>query len=133
MLPAERNPGRRLLSDQYAKTHGASTTIISMKLLFQEASQANELYRLIIDNPLDAFIAIDHHSRIVEWSDGAEKTFGWTKEEVLGRLLTDTVGPERFAAAHDAGLRHYLDGGQGRILGRHVEMPARRKDGSEIP
>ncbi|WP_156396307.1 sensor domain-containing protein [Noviherbaspirillum sp. Root189] len=104
-----------------------------MKLLFQEASQADELYRLIIDNALDAFVAIDHHSRIVEWSDGAERTFGWTKEEVVGRLLTDTIVPERFAAAHDAGLRRYLDGGPGRIVGRHVEMPACCKDGREIP
>ncbi|WP_158597943.1 EAL and GGDEF domain-containing protein [Noviherbaspirillum saxi] len=104
-----------------------------MKSLFQDASQADELYRLIIDHSLDAFIAIDRDSRILEWSDHAEEIFGWTRQEAVGRPLTQTIIPERFRASHDAGLKRYLDGGASRILNRRVEMPARCKDGSEIP
>lgn len=103
-----------------------------MKLLFQEPIQAEELYRLIIDNALDAFIAIDADSCILDWSRRAEETFGWSKEDVLGRSLTDTIVPERYAEAHHAGLRRYLETGEAKVFNKRMEMPARRKDGSEF-
>ena len=104
-----------------------------MKLLFQEASQAEDLYRLIIDNALDAFIAIDTDSVILDWSEQATETFGWDKDEVLGRTLADTIIPERFHQAHLDGLKRYRESGEGPIINQRVEMAARRKDGVEIP
>lgn len=100
---------------------------------FQEASDSNELYRLIIDNALDAFIAIDHDSTILEWSAQAGAMFGWTKEEAVGKSLTDTVIPERYREAHLAGMRHFHATGEGRFLRRRVEVTARRKDETEFP
>ena len=104
-----------------------------MTLLFQEASPAELLYRQIIDNALDAFIAIDRNSIILEWSRSAEEIFGWRRDEVLGKPLTQTIIPERFRDAHLAGLSHYLQSGTGRIVNKRVEMPARCKNGEEIP
>ncbi|WP_052452102.1 sensor domain-containing protein [Noviherbaspirillum autotrophicum] len=104
-----------------------------MKLLFQEAQQAENLYRLILDNALDAFIAIDQQSQILDWSVQAEKTFGWSKQEVLGRPLADTIIPQRYRAAHLEGVRRYLAHGSGRFLNRRVEISACHKDQHEIP
>lgn len=91
------------------------------------------LYRLILDHALDAFVAIDEHDAIIEWSRQAEETFGWTRDEVLGTTLIDTIIPERYRAAHLAGMERYLRTGEHNILGRRIELFARRKDGSEIP
>jgi len=104
-----------------------------MNTPFQEASQAEYLYRLIIDNVFDAFIAIDDQSRILEWSAHAENMFGWQKEEVLGKPLTDTIIPSRYHSAHMAALRHYRKTGKGKFINRRVEVAAQRKDGVEIP
>ncbi|GAB3545491.1 hypothetical protein GCM10027343_21980 [Noviherbaspirillum agri] len=104
-----------------------------MNIPFQEASQAEHLYRLIIDNVLDAFIAIDDQSRILEWSVHAETMFGWKKAEVLGKPLTDTIIPRRYREAHTSGLNHYRKTGEGEFINRRVEVTARRKDGEEIP
>ncbi len=105
-----------------------------MKQLFQEAQQAENLYRLILDNALDAFIAIDQQSNILDWNVQAEKTFGWDKQEVLGRPLVDTIIPQRYRAAHLEGMRRFLaDGSSGRFLNRRVEISACHRDGSEIP
>ncbi|WP_420474717.1 EAL and GGDEF domain-containing protein [Noviherbaspirillum sp. ST9] len=104
-----------------------------MNSLFQEASQAEHLYRQIIDNALDAFIAIDRNSIILEWSQQAEETFGWARDEVIGKPITETVIPERFRLKHLAGLRRYLQTGAGTIINARVEMPARCKNGDEIP
>ncbi|WP_206047131.1 EAL and GGDEF domain-containing protein, partial [Noviherbaspirillum denitrificans] len=102
-----------------------------MTPLFQEASQAEPLYRQIIDNALDAFIAIDRASIILEWSRRAEDIFGWTRDEVIGKSLADTIIPERFRLQHLAGLRRYLQSGNGKIVNQRTEWPARCKNGEE--
>ena len=104
-----------------------------MTPLFQEPSQAEHLYRQILDNALDAFIAIDRNGIILEWSQHAEETFGWTRAEALGQSLTDTIIPERLRLAHIDGVRRYLDTGAGKLINRRVEMPACCKNGEEIP
>lgn len=101
--------------------------------LFPETAQDQQLYRLILDNSLDAFIAIDTDSQILEWSLQAEQIFGWKRDEVLGKVLTDTIIPQRYQAAHLAGLQRYLDTGEHQFLGRRVKISACRKDGSEFP
>ncbi|WP_158590487.1 sensor domain-containing protein [Noviherbaspirillum cavernae] len=95
--------------------------------------QSDQLYRLILDNAIDSFVAIDEHSCIIEWSRQAEKMFGWTRHEALGLALTSTIIPDRYHAAHLRGMRRYLDGGESVILTRRVELAARRKDGTEFP
>jgi PAS domain S-box-containing protein len=87
----------------------------------------------MLDNALDSFIAIDENSRIVEWSRQAENDFGWSREEVLGQVLTDTIIPARYRAAHLTGIKRLLESGQHRILGRRIELYALRRDGTEIP
>ena len=78
-----------------------------MKLLFQEASKAENLYRLILDNALDAFIAIDPQGNILEWSAQAEASFGWKKDEVLGRPLHDPHS-RTLPRSPSGRLKHYL-------------------------
>jgi diguanylate cyclase (GGDEF)-like protein/PAS domain S-box-containing protein len=99
----------------------------------QESTEANQLYRLILDHALDAFIAIDERGDIVQWNLQAENIFGWTKDEVLGRKLADTIVPPRYRAAHAAGMARYLKTGEQHIMGRRVEIEACRSDGREIP
>ncbi len=62
-----------------------------------------------------------------------KETFGWTRAEVLDTALADTIIPERYRTAHLAGLAHYLETGEHKMLGRRIEVIARRKDGREIP
>jgi diguanylate cyclase (GGDEF)-like protein/PAS domain S-box-containing protein len=99
----------------------------------EQPVHSDELYRLMLDNALDSFIAMDQYSRIIEWSMQAERTFGWSRQEALGLPLTDTIIPDRYHAAHLAGLKRFMEAGEGRILGRRVEIEARHKDGTEFP
>lgn len=89
--------------------------------------------RLIIDRAYDAFVAIDHDSVITDWNSEAEATFGWTREEALGKKLTETIIPDRFRKAHAAGLERYLKIGHGPVLNQRIEIPAVHKDGHEFP
>ncbi len=104
-----------------------------MKTLFQEASRAENLYRAIIDNALDAYVAINENGVILEWSTQAERAFGWLRDDVVGKPLHDILIPPRYRAAHMEGLRRFRQDRHGAILNRRVEMHALRSDGAEIP
>jgi len=102
-------------------------------LSFTEKREGDELFKLILDNALDAYIAIDENSNILEWSLPAEKIFGWSKQEVLGQSLTSTIIPPKYKAAHDAGMKRFLTTGKHRLLNQRIEITACRKDGDELP
>jgi PAS domain S-box-containing protein len=87
----------------------------------------------MLDSALDAIIMIDRDGRVVEWNAAAERTFEIGRAQALGRPMAELIIPEPLRAAHREGLARYLRSGQPRILGRRVEMPAVRSDGSVFP
>jgi PAS domain S-box-containing protein len=87
----------------------------------------------LIDHALDAVIVADRDGRIISWNPRAEELFGWSRHEVLGRSLADTIVPASLREAHRRGIERYLATGEGPVLNRLIELPARRRDGTEIP
>ncbi|MES2569855.1 MAG: PAS domain S-box protein, partial [Verrucomicrobiota bacterium] len=87
----------------------------------------------ILNTSLDGFILMNHEGIIMDWNSAAEGIFGVARTEAIGRLLGDTIVPERLRERHQRGLQHYVATRQARILGRRYELPALRADGSEFP
>jgi PAS domain S-box-containing protein len=88
--------------------------------------------RAILDLAHSAFISIDEEGRITYWNIRAEEIFGLTRAEAVGRVLADTVIPERFRETHMEGLRRFLETGEGPMLNRRLELSALRSDRSEF-
>ncbi|HYE99322.1 MAG TPA: PAS domain S-box protein [Planctomycetota bacterium] len=80
----------------------------------------------------DAIVLADESGQIVYLNQAATRTFGYPPDEALGRPLTLLI-PDRFHQAHSEGLSRYLATGTSKLIGRTVEVPARRKDGKEFP
>jgi PAS domain S-box-containing protein len=87
----------------------------------------------ILDAALDCIVTIDHESRITEFNPAAERTFGYQREQVIGKQLADVIIPLSLREAHRRGFAHYLATGEARLLGRRVEMAAVGADGREFP
>ena len=87
----------------------------------------------ILDSLIDAVIILDTDGRIAGWNSVAEETFGWTMPQSLGQLLAEMIIPVEFRAAHQDGMRRVLAGGDPHVLNRRIELPALRRDGTEIP
>lgn len=100
-----------------------------------EAHQART--RAILGASLDGIIAIDAANRIIDWNSQAEQVFGWRRDEALGRSLSATIIPERFRAAHEAGLSRHLGAGADAppptLIGKRVELVGLHRDGHEFP
>jgi diguanylate cyclase (GGDEF)-like protein/PAS domain S-box-containing protein len=89
--------------------------------------------KAILEAALDAIVSMDHEGRIVEFNPAAERLLGLAEAEAIGKSLADLFIPERFRDSFRAGLKRYLTIGEGRMLGRRIEMPALRADGTEFP
>ena len=87
----------------------------------------------IVDSALDCIVTIDHRGCITEFNPAAERTFGYRREDVLGEPLADVIIPPLLREDHRRGLARHLATGEARMLGRRVEMTARRADGGEFP
>jgi PAS domain S-box-containing protein len=98
-----------------------------------ERTPAEILSATIVELALDSIISIDHEGRIVEFNPAAERTFGYKREEVMGRQMAELIIPPHLRAAHYAGLRRYLTTGEAHVLGRRLELEGQRADGSLIP
>ncbi len=102
------------------------------RLAQETLRESEQLARGIVDTALDAFVQMDESGTISDWNSQAEKIFGWSRGEALGRSLGELIIPEIHRAAHKSGLQRFLRTGEGSILGHRLEIEARRRDGKEI-
>jgi two-component system sensor kinase FixL len=86
----------------------------------------------ILDTVPDAMIVIDERGIMQSFSSAAERQFGWTADEVIGKNV-DTLMPEPYRTAHDGYLLRYLKTGERRIIGIGRVVVGERKDGSTFP
>jgi PAS domain S-box-containing protein len=89
--------------------------------------------RAMLDAALDGIISINHEGTVLEFNPAAEQMFGYRREDALGKQLADLVIPPSHREAHTRGLRHYLATGEGRAIGKRIEISAMRADRSEFP
>lgn len=59
----------------------------------EESDLQLEHNRRILATAREAFLAVDEDDRIVDWNDEAQRTFGWCRQEVIGRTFAGTVTP----------------------------------------
>ena len=85
--------------------------------------------RLIIESAHDAFVAVDGTRRIVDWNPAAERLFGWTAEEVVGRLASETILPELRTGSD---LARRASAGASNLPALPIELSARHRDGHEL-
>lgn len=89
--------------------------------------------RMVVDTAHDAFIGIDSRGRIITWNAQAEATFGWTRDEVLGKHLSETIIPPAFRDAHNAGLERFHETGEAPVVNQRIELRALDRAGREFP
>lgn len=128
---------RHPLSEFVAKGIESVAAIVALGIERKRADEAlrvnEERTRHVIDAALDAVVTISDSGIVVDWNTQAERTFGWSRAEIVGRSLAETIVPERHRASFAAGLVRYAETGKGDMLGNRVEMTALHRTGHEFP
>lgn len=87
---------------------------------------------LILDTAHDAFIGMDSGGRIVQWNAQAEHTFGWTRQDALGRNLAETIMPVAYREAHNKGMQRFLETGEAPVANQRLELRGLHRQGHEF-
>ena len=87
----------------------------------------------IVDSSGEAFVSMDEHGRITDWNPAAGRTFGWRREEVIGKPLAEVLIPEDGRADLERRLRRFLETGEEDALMRRAEVRALHRSGRELP
>lgn len=103
------------------------TQAVTEDLLVREAHLAS-----ILDTVPDAMVLIDEAGLVRSFSSTAERLFGWTAAEMVGRNVSQLM-PEPYRSAHDGYLQRYYATGERRIIGLGRVVIGERKDGSTFP
>jgi len=88
--------------------------------------------RAILENTTEAIVTIDERGLIKTFNASAERLFGYAVHEVLGKNVSLLMPPVH-ASAHDSYLQRFLATREHRLIGRTVELEARKADGSLLP
>ena len=89
--------------------------------------------RKILDTAQDAFISMDSAGLVTGWNVEAERLFGYSRENALGKNLSELIVPPAYRDAHARGLKHFMETGKGQFIGERIEVTAMRDDRSEFP
>ena len=110
-----------------------SADITERKRAEQALRASEQHFRQIVNTAHDAFVSIDASGIVTAWNPQAEKTFGWSEAEAIGRRLADTIVPPRYREAHFRGLETFLETGRAPLFDRRIEIEALHRDGHEFP
>ena len=99
--------------------------------LASELQVGEERFRRVVEAAPSAMIMVNHEGQITLANLQAEKTFGYSREELLGRPIEMLV-PERLRSAYRDFRQDYFCHPQPRSMGAEQELFGLRKDESEV-
>ena len=87
----------------------------------------------IVTSSLDPIVSIDAEGQILEFNPAAEHAFGYSREDVIGRSMSELIIPERYRKRHARGIARAAADGDRTIVCRRLELSALRANGEEFP
>ena len=86
-----------------------------------------------LEAALDCVVMADASGRVVEFNPAAERTFGYTRDEALGRTLAELIVAPSLRELHGKAFARFVETREKRLFGRRLELTGMRADGSEFP
>lgn len=114
-------------------TTGIGRDLTDRKLMENTLKEREEKLRSLTNIAQDAIVMMDHEGNISFWNPAAEKIFGYSSSEALGKEMHTFLAPERYYENYRKGLSHFRETGQGMAVGKTLELDAVRKGGEEFP
>ena len=94
--------------------------------------EAGGVHANVLDDSPNPIVAVDEAARINYINPQTERTFGYTRDELIGQPI-ELLLPERVAAQHVTHRTEFLLHPVARPMGIGLDLSGRRKDGTEFP
>ena len=99
----------------------------------EELRQGAAKLKAITHSTQDAILMMDPDAKISYWNPAAEQMFGWSEQEAIGQNLHWFLVPDRFIELYREALSKFQSSGEGHVVGKTLELTAKRKSGQEFP
>lgn len=120
-------------SGDLVRADGFLTDISERKMAEEALHESAEQFRSLAASAQDAIVIVDNDGNICYWNDAAERIFGYTSREALGRTTPALLIPEQYHEEYIKGFALFRETGQAPVISNTIEVPARKKDGTEFP
>jgi PAS domain S-box-containing protein len=114
-------------------TIAAAIEITEHKQAVEALRESEEKFRAISNTAVDAILVMNNEGKISYWNTAAERMFGYTSAEAMGKELHLFLAPERYHEDYKKGFAKFKETGQGPAIGNTLEFFAISKDGTEFP
>ncbi|MCW3983333.1 MAG: PAS domain S-box protein [Candidatus Bathyarchaeota archaeon] len=98
---------------------------------------SEEKFHILANSVKDALVMVDHEGKITFWNLAAEKIFGFTSKEALGKVIHELVAPKSLCKEAKERIKQSMqvfgETGIGYFTVGTVEVNGRRSDGKEFP
>lgn len=94
--------------------------------------ESDEKFRALCATSQDSIIMVDNNDIIIYWNKASENIFGYSNEEAIGKHLRKLIIPEELRERHLNGFNKFRETGEGKVIGKRVELPAITKDEKDI-
>jgi PAS domain S-box-containing protein len=123
----------------FLPAEGPAPLLLGLLLDVTERKEAEERLREseamaagVVKSSLDCIVVMDHRGQVVEFNPAAERTFGYSRDQMLGRMVAELM-PAPFRDRHRAAVTRLVETGEERILGDRIEVTGLRSDGTGFP
>jgi two-component system, LuxR family, sensor kinase FixL len=133
--------GERFIHGTYVPSRDEAGRVDGLYLLSVDITRERQLHwqvieqaqrsQAIIDNALDGIICIDLQGRIIGYNPAAERIFGYSLEEVMGKDVAMLM-PVQPGEWHEDSVHAYLRSGRKGVVGQRREVIGQRSDGSRM-
>jgi diguanylate cyclase (GGDEF)-like protein/PAS domain S-box-containing protein len=107
--------------------------VTERRAMEKELHERNEILSTIMESARDAIIMIDNKGNVTFWNPAAERLFGYSREEVMGKELHRLmIQDERLYEVYKEAFKRFQLSGKRNAVGKTIELKAKHKDGYEI-
>ena len=99
----------------------------------QSLQEQSDLRSAILGSAIDGIVTSDEAGIITDFNPAAEAMFGWSRGDIIGKTMEETIVPPAFRHAHKSGMSRYLASGEARVIRRKVELQGLHRSGSLFP
>jgi len=87
----------------------------------------------IAENVFDALVMMDEDGKVIYWNASAERIFGFSAEEMMGKDAHKVLIPEEYGEDFKKGLERFKKTSLGPVVGKTLELTAKTRSGEKIP
>ncbi|NOZ83326.1 MAG: PAS domain S-box protein [Epsilonproteobacteria bacterium] len=107
--------------------------ITDRRISENKLAESEKQLNIVVESAIDAIVMIDSMGNIALWNKAAEKMFGYSAKEIIGKSILDVMIPAKYRQNVAKGLSEFGKTGRGKFIGEITEAAAMRKNGSLFP